>query len=235
MAIYRVHKKNDYTMINNYLIKDKNLKLKDKGMLLVLLSLPDNWNFSVSGLETICNEAKNTINGILNNLEENGYLERKRIYEKNKIVDWQYDIYEIPKLLYRKNEDIKNEYLQNEPQLNTNKERTNKSITNNNKEIYKEIINYLNLKLNTHYKDTTPKTQSLINARLKEGFSVDDFKKVIDTKYDDWYRDKKMFTYLRPETLFSNKFENYLNQRKEQGDSREEILKYLEEMEKNEK
>ena len=110
-----------------------------------------------------------------------------------------------------------------------------KNININNKEIYKEIVDYLNLKLKTHYKDTTPKTQSLINARLKEGFSVEDFKKVIDTKYDDWYRDKKMFTYLRPETLFSNKFENYLNQRKEQGDSREEILRYLEEMDKNEK
>lgn len=145
MAIYRVHKNNNYTTINNYLIKDKNLKLKDKGMLLVLLSLPDNWDFSVKGLESICNEAKNTINNILNHLEKLGYLERKRVYKKNKIIDWQYDIYELPKLLYRKNEDIKNEYLkneylQNEPQLNTKELKTNKSNTNQYKNNNKEQL-----------------------------------------------------------------------------------------------
>lgn len=140
MAIFRIHKSSDYTTINNYLIKDKNLNLKDKGMLLVLLSLPDNWDFSVNGLEKICNEAKNTINGILHHLEENGYLERRRIYNKNIIVDWQYDIYEIPKLLYLKNEDIKFEDIKNVDiknctQLNTNILNTNKL---NKKEIYKE-------------------------------------------------------------------------------------------------
>ena len=236
MAIFRVHKNNDYTMINNYLIKDKNLRLKDKGMLLVLLSLPDNWDFSVSGLERLCNEAKNTINGILNNLETSGYLERKRIYEKNKIIDWQYDIYEIPKLLYRKNEDIKNVDInfvdiKNCTQLNTN-------ILNTNKEIYKEsieeIINYLNNKIDTHYRTTTPKTKQLIIARLNEGFKVDDFKTVIDNKYSTWFKDKKMCNYLRPETLFGTKFENYLNEKVKKRLSDEELIKMLEEIDENE-
>ena len=129
MAIFRVHKTKNFTTINNYLIKDERLSLKDKGMMLVLLSLPDNWNFSVKGLETICKEARNTINSILNDLEKNEYLERNMIYENGKIKEWKYDIYEIPKNLYRKNEDIENEDIQNETQLNTKETNTKKQNT----------------------------------------------------------------------------------------------------------
>ena len=79
---------------------------------------------------------------------------------------------------------------------------------------YKEIIDYLNIKLGTHYKYTSNKTRALIKARFNEGYTLDDFKTVIDKKYIEWYKDKKMNVYLRPETLFSNKFESYLNQKK---------------------
>jgi uncharacterized phage protein (TIGR02220 family) len=105
----------------------------------------------------------------------------------------------------------------------------------NNKEIYKEsieeIINYLNNKIDTHYKTTTPKTKQLITARLNEGFTVEDFIKVIDNKYSTWFKDKKMCTYLRPETLFGTKFENYLNEKVKKRLSDEELIKMLEEME----
>lgn len=143
MPIFRVHKLDNFTSVNNYLIKDKNLTLKEKGMMLVLLSLPDNWEFSVAGLEKICKEAKNTINTILNNLEKYEYLERNKIYENGKIKEWQYDIYEIPKKLYRKNEDIDFQDIEkldieNCTQLNTNKLITNKLNTNKKRNIYKE-------------------------------------------------------------------------------------------------
>mgnify|MGYP006874687874 CR=1 FL=1 len=146
MAIYRTHKKNDYTLINNYLIKDKNLSLKDKGMLLVLLSLPDDWDFSVMGLMNICRESKNTINDILNNLQKYEYLERNKIYENGKIKDWQYDIYEIPKNLYLKNQDIEIQDIdfldiENYTQLNTNILNTKK--LNTKKYIYGEFKNVL--------------------------------------------------------------------------------------------
>ena len=78
----------------------------------------------------------------------------------------------------------------------------------------KEILEYLNSKLNTNYKSTSKKTQSLVRARLNEGYTIDDFKKVIDIKCDEWLN-TSMSKYLRPETLFSNKFESYLNQRPE--------------------
>lgn len=79
----------------------------------------------------------------------------------------------------------------------------------------KEILEYLNSKLNTNYKNTSKKTQSLVRARLNEGYTIDDFKKVIDIKCDEWLN-TSMSKYLRPETLFSNKFESYLNQRPQQ-------------------
>jgi uncharacterized phage protein (TIGR02220 family) len=74
-----------------------------------------------------------------------------------------------------------------------------------------EIVDYLNSKANKNYRASTRKTKSLINARMNEGFTVDDFKKVIDNKTAEWL-DTKMEQYLRPETLFGTKFESYLNQ-----------------------
>ena len=75
-----------------------------------------------------------------------------------------------------------------------------------------EIVDYLNSSTGSRYKPTTAKTKSCINARFNEGFTVDDFKLVIDKKVSSWMGDEKMAKYLRPETLFGNKFEGYLNE-----------------------
>ena len=80
-----------------------------------------------------------------------------------------------------------------------------------NKELYSEIVSYLNKKAGTKYRPSTPKTQALIRARESEGFSLDDFKIVIDKKCAEWIGDERMEQYLRPETLFGTKFEAYLN------------------------
>lgn len=77
---------------------------------------------------------------------------------------------------------------------------------------YKEIIDYLNLKVNANYRHTTRKTKELIKARFNEGFTINDFKVVIDKKTMEWINDNKFKVYLRPETLFGTKFESYLNQ-----------------------
>lgn len=76
-----------------------------------------------------------------------------------------------------------------------------------------EIVTHLNRRAGTHYKATTPNTRKLIKARLKEGFTVDEIKLVIDKKCADWGNNPAMAEYLRPETLFGNKFESYLNAR----------------------
>lgn len=99
--------------------------------------------------------------------------------------------------------------------------KDNTTVNNNtfNKDIvpYKEIIEYLNLKAKSNYKYEVDKTKELIKARWNEKFTLEDFKTVIDTKVKEWGQvaidtQKDMGMYLRPLTLFSNKFEGYLNQ-----------------------
>ena len=79
-------------------------------------------------------------------------------------------------------------------------------------DVYKEIINYLNSKTNNSYRYTTKKTQTLIHARCEEGFTIENFKTVIDKKSSEWMG-TEWEKYLRPETLFGTKFEGYLNQK----------------------
>ena len=74
-----------------------------------------------------------------------------------------------------------------------------------------QIIDHLNRKTGSNYKASTQATRRLIESRLKEGFTVEQFKSVIDKKVTDWSRDEKMAQYLRPETLFGSKFDSYLN------------------------
>lgn len=118
MAVIRTIKNDNYTTMSNYHLKDKKLSLKAKGLLSMMLSLPDEWHYSVKGLKGICKESINTINGILNELEENNYLVRRRKYLNGKISEWEYVIFETNKnhdteLLHLKNEDIENEDIEN--------------------------------------------------------------------------------------------------------------------------
>lgn len=79
------------------------------------------------------------------------------------------------------------------------------------------IIDTLNSVCGTKYRPTTKATQRYITARLKEGFTLDDFRHVICFKNDQWGTDPKMMEYLRPETLFGTKFESYLQAAKKFG------------------
>ena len=98
------------------------------------------------------------------------------------------------------------------PSIDKNRlDKNSKEILSSNEEA-KEIIDYLNSKCNTRYRANTESTRKHINARLKEGYTVEDFKQVIDTKVAEWGKDTKMRKFLRPETLFGTKFEGYLNQ-----------------------
>lgn len=117
--------------------------------------------------------------------------------------------------------DLNNERFKNEQPIPINyqltKQLTNKDI----KDIvehsptepipYQEVVQYLNQKTGKNFKHTSKVTQRHIRARFAEGFTVNDFKQVVDKKCSDWLRDQKMKEYLRPETLFGTKFESYLN------------------------
>ena len=95
-------------------------------------------------------------------------------------------------------------------QTNNNKPKNNKK--NNNQDIYIAIVDYLNSKAGTHYRASSKTTQQHINARLAEGFTVDDFKRVVDNMWTAW-KTTEWEQYMRPSTLFGSKFENYLNRK----------------------
>ena len=78
-------------------------------------------------------------------------------------------------------------------------------------EVYEEIINYLNQATGKNYKTHSVINRKFITQRLNDGFTIDDFKQVISVKSTNWLN-SKMEQFLRPETLFSNKFESYLNE-----------------------
>lgn len=113
------------------------------------------------------------------------------------------------------------EALQEEPcngdVTESNADRLDKDIDKNKNinidlEIYKEIISYLNEKAGTNYRSSSKTTRQHIHARLEEGYSVEDFQRVIDNKCADW-KGTEWEKYLRPATLFGTKFESYLNQK----------------------
>ncbi len=97
MAVFRVEKTRDYTVMSNYHLKDNSLSLKSKGLLSMMLSLPDEWNYTTRGLAAICKEGVDSIGTALKELEKAGYIQRNRLRDdKGKITDTEYVIFERP-------------------------------------------------------------------------------------------------------------------------------------------
>ena len=227
MTVMRVNKTSNYTVMSNYHLKEKEMSLKAKGLLSMMLSLPDNWDYSISGLVALCKENESAIKSALNELKKFGYLKVTKLNPSQTETgryEYIYDVFEQPaqKQVVEKQgvENLPVEFLGVENHTlykDTNKSNTNKSNTNelNTKDIYipfEEIVEYLNLKANTKYKYKSNATQKLIRARFNEGYTLEDFKKVIENKVSEW-KGTNFEQYLRPATLFGNKFESYLNQK----------------------
>ena len=79
MAVFRVEKTRDYTVMSNHHLKDRSLSLKSKGLLSMMLSLPDEWNYTTRGLAAICKEGVDAIGAALKEMESAGYLVRNRL------------------------------------------------------------------------------------------------------------------------------------------------------------
>lgn len=144
MSTFRVNKNNNYTVMSNYHLQDKNLSLKAKGLLSLMLSLPEDWDYSINGLVAICKENKTSIRATLNELKEFGYLIVWKLYpcqSNTGRIEYVYDIYEQPQKEKIEQQDtqkqgIENLYLENldienVPQQNTNIQNTNIQNTNN--------------------------------------------------------------------------------------------------------
>ena len=172
-----------------------------------------------------------TITDLISDLLREGFIQVKIDYKegtkqisKRKIYLWKKSSIPLEENFYTPLEEI---FQDN---------NINNNNINNNKYIV-EILDYLNSKTNSNYKTTTKSTIQKINARFKEGFTLEDFKKVIDKKTDEWMG-TELEQYLRPDTLFGTKFESYLNQniiKKQKQETRYEREKrLLEEMCKDE-
>lgn len=97
MAVFRVHKNENYTVLSNYHFKEKGMSLKAKGLLSLMLSLPENWDFSAAGLVTLSKDGKDSVNAALKELEKFGYLRRTQAYdESGKFGGYNYEIFEKP-------------------------------------------------------------------------------------------------------------------------------------------
>ena len=97
MGVFRVEKNKNYTVMSNTHLRDKELSLKAKGLLSLMLSLPDDWDYTLRGLAAINKESINTISGIVNELIEHGYIIRQQIRgNAGRFGDIDYIIFESP-------------------------------------------------------------------------------------------------------------------------------------------
>ena len=127
MKRIRVEKSKNFTTINNEFIFNKNLSLKAKGLLCHLLALPNDWKLYVEEVEKWSTDGKSSIYSAFKELTSNGYMKRKQIREKGKIVSWDYIVYEKPHTDFQEIEKLD---VENQPLLNTNiKLNTNNTKT----------------------------------------------------------------------------------------------------------
>ena len=154
MAVFRVNKNRNYTVMSNYHLRDKRISLKAKGLLSLMLSLPDDWNYSMAGLAQIVKEEETAIRNILNELKKWGYLRVDKLMPKKEgdmvirsRVEYVYTIFELPQdteildteILDVENLGLENLDVENQGQINTEEPSTEiTSIEERNKDNLKE-------------------------------------------------------------------------------------------------
>lgn len=198
MARFKVNKTKDFTIMSNYHLKEKNMSLKAKGLLSVMLSLPDDWDYSIAGLVAISLENESAIRSALSELKKNGYLEIIKLMPDksgNGRIDYIYNIYEKPKQEGKKqgienlpleNLDVEILDVENQTQLNTN----NKILNNNN-----NIYDYL--------QENLGRTLSPIEYEKVESWEDNELtryaikKAVLNGKYNISYIDKIIYSYKK--------------------------------------
>lgn len=149
MSVIRVNKSKNYTVMSNHHLKNKNLSLKAKGLLSVMLSLPEDWDYSVAGLSSICMENDSAIKTALKELRLEGYLivTKKMPNDTDSgRIEYVYDIYEEPKQASEKQGvevlQVEVQQVENQPQLNTNILNTKELNTEDKKKESKKAMSF---------------------------------------------------------------------------------------------
>lgn len=152
MSVIRVEKTKNYTIMSNYHFKEKEMSLKAKGLLSLMLSLSDNWNYSISGLVAICKENETAIKSTLKELQEFGYVSIEKIMPdktESGRIEYVYNIFEKPKQEGKKQgvenlpleiQRVENQVQLNTRQLNTNKTNTKEKKKNNTKKDFSKLV-----------------------------------------------------------------------------------------------
>lgn len=195
--VFRVIKDKNFITMSNYHLQDSRLSWKAKGILSAILSLPDNWDYSIKGLSSLASDGVTSTTTAVKELESAGYIKRCPVRESGKIIDWEYIIHEQPEdLPLLEKPVVGNPVVVNQAQINTY--ITNK--LNNNKEykesgnsdikmnpLYEDIFGFWNSKgIITHCKLTAPILQAI--AKALKVYTAEDIKKYID-RYTTAYKD----------------------------------------------
>ena len=144
MSTFRVNKNVNYTVMSNHHLQDKRLSLKAKGLLSYMLSLPDDWDYSLKGLTTGCRDGIDSVRSTVRELEARGYLRRSKVRDaRGRIVDYNYEVFELPQKESAEDVPVPASdspssenptsgfpTLENPTQQNTNKQNTKRQSTN---------------------------------------------------------------------------------------------------------
>lgn len=210
MAVFRIHKEKNYTVISNSVYKDKTISLKAKGLLSLMLSLPDDWDYSIEGLTKLSSDGETSIRSGLKELEEHKYLIRTPLRESGKIIDWEYNIFEIPTISQVvENQQVENQVVENIDNKVTNKS-SNKELSKKDSIINNTIVNTNSQNFTFGTKQTKPKKQNLYSRCVA----------LINNKTDDKELQKLLVDWLnmilekykdREKVLYENVFKGKLN------------------------
>lgn len=210
---------------------NESLSIQEKVFLVEIDSLDNDEDGCFASNEYFANFfklSKNRCSEIIKSLEKKGFIKISYIYkEQSKAIDKR-----VIKIFEKPNRDTRDSDTgtrKTEEGYSEKCEDNNTYLNNTiNNTIYSLVIDKLNILANKSYKSSSKKTQQLIKARANEGYTLEDFYKVIENKVCTWKDDPKMDQYLRPATLFGTKFESYLNEKLKNPNKGESYGKYKE-------
>lgn len=188
MSVFRIYKNNNYTSMSNYHLRDKNISLKAKGLLSVMLSLPDDWDYSINGLCSILKECQTAVKSALDELQEFGYLKiTKKLPDETPSgrIEYEYNIFEVPQDIEIQEVEkqgveilgVEFQGVENHVQLNTNKQNTKKLNTDKqntdnlnyfaNPRVNEVYIEFLNMRKDMGVKNTDSSIKRQVNELNK--------------------------------------------------------------------
>ena len=205
MSTFRVNKNVNYTVMSNHHLQDKRLSLKAKGLLSYMLSLPDDWDYSLKGLTTGCRDGIDSVRSAVHELEDGGYLCRSKVRDaRGRIIDYNYEVFELPQKerIEKRLAPVPNSpssenpmsgfpTLENPTQQNTNKQNTNKQNTKRQS---------TNLSGQTQYVGKQPQTTKAIRLRLDK-LTSQHVEYIFDVMSNTTQPIKNIMAYLRTTIL----------------------------------